>query len=52
MAAKSFFQRQLALAMAELSAPINSTKITAAFKAAKKTIDKSRIAYQWHKENP
>lgn len=52
MAATSFFKRKLTLAMAELSAPITAEKVTAAWKKTGKTISKSRIMYQWNKENP
>jgi hypothetical protein len=52
MANTSFFTDMLVAAMAELSAPITAAKMLAAFKAAHKVIPKSRIAYQWRKENP
>jgi hypothetical protein len=52
MAAKSFFKRQLELALLEISLPITSTKVKLAFKACKKTIPKSQILYHWKKLNP
>lgn len=52
MVAKSYFQRLLALAMTELSDPIDSTKMDAAWKDCQKKISKSRLAYQFWKENP
>lgn len=51
MTAKSFFQRLLALAMAELSDPITVEKLDAAWYACNKKISKSRLAYQYRKEN-
>ena len=52
MAVLSFFQRQLTLALAELSKPLTAAKVKAAFDACYKTIPKSQIIYHWKKLNP
>lgn len=52
MAATSFFKRKLTLAMNELSTPITSAKVKAAWNKTGKMISKSRIMHQWKMENP
>lgn len=52
MTVKSYFQRQLQMAMDELSSSTPSKEeIHNAFNACDHTICMSRIAYQWRKEN-
>jgi len=56
MATKSFIERQMALAQAELVAIVDlahltSALVTTAWKASYKTIPKSRIVAEWRKIN-
>ena len=50
--ATSFFKDMLNKALAELSSPVDKTKLNAAYEAAHHTICKSQILYHWRKINP
>lgn len=51
MGATSYFSRLLKLAVAELSEPVTAVKLYAAWNACAKKISRSRINYQFKKEN-